>query len=161
MGKCSVIKMKVSLEELDKLISTTVGAWRIKRMMVIRMLLVEPQTAAKVAKAIGYSIANVHQIVSGFNRNGLTSFELKGRGQRQNAHLSLEEEVRFFNSIAEKLAKGEKLTVLQVKEAFEERVGEKVHESTVYRLIKRHNWQKILHRPRKPKSDIAEQEKIQ
>lgn len=40
--------------------------------------------------------------------------------------------------------------------AWEQQLGHQVHNSTVYRLLKRHQWHKIKPRPRHPKADPEE-----
>jgi winged helix-turn-helix protein len=42
--------------------------------------------------------------------------------------------------------------------AYEERISHSVHETTIYRLLRRHGWRKVQPRPRHPKADIAAQE---
>ena len=48
-------------------------------------------------------------------------------------------------------------TAAQIKQAFEAQVGHEVAESTIYRLLDRHGWRKLVPRPVHPKADPAEQ----
>ena len=45
-----------------------------------------------------------------------------------------------------------------IKKAYEQELGKSVPKSTVYRMLARHNWRKIVPRPRHPKADIEAQE---
>ncbi len=49
------------------------------------------------------------------------------------------------------------LTVADIQQAYWERTGQAVARSTVYRLLERHGWRKVVPRPRHPKADIAAQ----
>jgi hypothetical protein len=55
---------------------------------------------------------------------------------------------------------GEIATVGQIWHAFEQRVGHTVDDSTIYRLLHRHGWRKLVPRPRHPKSDLETQEQF-
>lgn len=52
---------------------------------------------------------------------------------------------------------GGMLTVSELQQAYRERVGKEVARSTVYRLLQRHGWRKVVPRPRHPKADVAAQ----
>ena len=45
----------------------------------------------------------------------------------------------------------------QIQQAYQEQLGKEVAPSTVYRLLDRHGWRKVVPRPRHPKADIAAQ----
>ena len=53
--------------------------------------------------------------------------------------------------------RGELATAGEIKRAFEAQVGHKVDESTIYRLLHRHRWRKLMPRPRHPKANADEQ----
>ena len=40
------------------------------------------------------------------------------------------------------------------------KVGHEVDESTIYRLLNRHGWRKLMPRPRHPQADLQEQEEF-
>src|SRR5204863_9284977 len=47
-------------------------------------------------------------------------------------------------------------TIVHIKQAFEKRVGHEVDETTIYRLLERHQWRKLVPRPFHPKADKEE-----
>ena len=49
------------------------------------------------------------------------------------------------------------LKVAPIQRAYEQRIGKEVASSTVYRLLERHGWRKVVPRPRHPKTDVAAQ----
>jgi transposase len=72
--------------------------------------------------------------------------------------LSKDEEKAFLEPFIEQAAKGQIVTTKLIKQAFEQHVGQEVDESTIYRLLQRHQWRKIVPRPVHPKADPEEQE---
>ena len=57
-------------------------------------------------------------------------------------------------------AQGELTTTEEIWRAFEARVGHEVDNSTIYRLLARHGWRKLMPRPRHPKADPQAQEQF-
>ncbi len=55
---------------------------------------------------------------------------------------------------------GELATTEEIWRAFEARVGHQVDNSTIYRLLSRHGWRKLMPRPRHPKADPQAQEQF-
>jgi len=49
------------------------------------------------------------------------------------------------------------LKVAEIQRAYEQRVGKPVAPSTIYRLLERHGWRKVVPRPRHPKTNRAGQ----
>ena len=48
----------------------------------------------------------------------------------------------------------------QIWQAYAQRIGHKVDDSTMYRLLHRHGWRMVTPRPRHPKSDLETQEQF-
>ncbi|WP_143861885.1 helix-turn-helix domain-containing protein [Nostoc linckia] len=44
-------------------------------------------------------------------------------------------------------------TAMQIKLAYEKECGFAVHKTTIYRLLERHQWRRIVPRPTHPKKD--------
>ena len=55
---------------------------------------------------------------------------------------------------------GEIATAAEIQQAFEARVGHEVDDSTIYRLLNRHDWRKLMPRPRHPKANIEAQQQF-
>ena len=114
-------------------------------------------SAAEIARLLGWSVATVHMLHSRYTREGETLFDLKTKGGRRNQHLTPEEEAELLTPFLEKAAKGGVLVVSDIHAAFEAVVGKRVPPSTIYRLLHRNNWRKIVPRPQHPKADPAAQ----
>jgi transposase len=80
-----------------------------------------------------------------------------GRGGRRHENLSLDEEKALLEEFSPVAERGGMLEVSAVKAAYEARVGHAVPKSTVYRMLKRHGWRKVVPRPQHPKNDPARQ----
>jgi len=79
-------------------------------------------------------------------------------GGRRRQLLSLEEEKEFLEPWVQKAEKGGVLVVPPIHEALEKRLGHKVAESTVYRMLARHGWRKVAPDTCHPKRDPEAQE---
>lgn len=72
--------------------------------------------------------------------------------------MSLEAEQTLLSQLTPQAKAGKLTTRIKLKQAYEQKVGHKVHNSTVYRLLQRHHWGKRKPRPIHPKADPDEQE---
>jgi transposase len=112
-------------------------------------------SAAQIAQLLGWSTATVHVLHSRWSKEGDTLFDLGGRGGRRHQYLSLEEEQALLAPFAERANVGGMLTVAEIQQAYLERTGKTVAPSTIYRLLNRHGWRKVVPRPRHPKTDVT------
>jgi transposase len=115
-------------------------------------------SAADVADALNYKLQTVHLIWHQWLQEKESLFQRPAPGGRKHAYLTLEEERQFLAPFFESAAAGGVLTVAEIKAAYERRVKRKVAASTVYRLLHRHGWRKLMPRKRHPKSDPKQQE---
>lgn len=128
-----------------------------QRWLIIYQALVDPREAAQIAKHCGVSTTTVHHLISAYNRRGVAAVETAGKGGRRYQYLTLEQEQQFLAPFFAQARVGSISTAAQIKQAFEAQVGHEVAESTIYRLLDRHGWRKLVPRPVHPKADPAEQ----
>ena len=114
-------------------------------------------SAAQIAQLLGWSTATVHVLHSRWGKEGDAIFDLHGRGGRRHQHLSVEKEQALLAPFVKRAEGGGMLTVTEIQQAYETRTGIQVAPSTVYRLLDRHGWRKVVPRPRHPKADVAAQ----
>ena len=114
-------------------------------------------TAAQIAQLLGWATATVHVIHSRWAKEGDAVFELRGRGGRRHQHLSAEQEAQVLAAFGAKADAGGMLKVAEIQRAYEHKIGKAVAPSTIYRLLERHGWRKVVPRPRHPKLDVAAQ----
>jgi len=102
----------------------------------------------------------VHQVISTYNRLGVEAVQTPGKGGRRHEYLTLQEEQDFLAPFFARAESGEIATSAQIQQAFEARVGQEVDDSTIYRLLNRHGWRKLMPRPRHPKASKEAQEQF-
>ncbi len=147
----------LSAEELARRWKYDPRPHRRQRWLIIYQALVDPREAAQIAKHCGVSTATVHQLISAYNRRGVEAVETPGKGGRRHQYLTLEQEQQFLAPFFAQAQAGTIATAAQIKQAFEAKVGQEVAETTIYRLLDRHGWRKLVPRPVHPKADPEEQ----
>lgn len=147
-----------SVEEVKKNMDDASRPLFRKRWRIIYHALVDPQPAEVIALHCGVAKDTVHQLISRYNRFGLAAIETGGKGGRKRCYLTLEQEKQFLEPFFERAAKGEIATCAEIHAAYEAHIPHQVDESTIYRLLARHGWRKVLPRPKHPKADREKQE---
>jgi transposase len=150
----------LSLAEVKHRMKTDQSAMVRQCWLINYNALVEPRKAEEIARHCGVSKATVHAVISRYNRAGAAAIETPGKGGRGRQYLTLEEEQKFLAPFFAQAECGEIATGGQIWQAFEQRVRHAVDDSTIYRLLHRHGWRKVMPRPRHPKSDLNTQEQF-
>lgn len=148
----------LSVEEVKARMKSDPRAFCRGRWLIIYNALVAPRTAQEIATHCGVSVDTVHQVVSRYNRFGPQAVETAGKGGRHREYLAAEEERSFLAPYFARAERGEIATTAEIQRAFEERVGHQVDDSTIYRLLNRSGWRKLVPRARHPKANQEEQE---
>lgn len=117
-------------------------------------------SASDVATAVGLSVNTVRCLQSRFRLRGQGVLTGVGRGGRRRENLTLEEEDELLHPFLEQAGSGGVLEVGPIKAAYEEAVGHVVPKSTVYRVLARHGWRKLVPRRRHPKAQGELQEEF-
>lgn len=160
MARVTRAASHLSAEEVKQRLKYDPRPWCRQRWLIIYTALIEPRKAEEIAKHCGVSKAMVHQVICAYNREGPEAVETPGRGGRRHEYLSVEEEKQFLAPFFARAQSGEIATVIEVKLAFEGQIGHEVEESTIYRLLNRHGWRKLMPRPKHPKGSKEEQERF-
>jgi len=99
-------------------------------------------TQPLIAAAMGVSLSTV-------NRAHMTyDAETKRRTQREN--MTLEEEKALLARFAKAAGAGEMLNIHDLKAAYEKAIWHETSKSTIYNLLARHGWRKLMPRPFHP-----------
>lgn len=160
MARITRAALHLSIEEVKNRLKTDSRAFCRQRWLIIYNALVEPRKAEEIARHCGVSKATVHAVISSYNRLGVGAVETVGKGGRRRQYLTLEEEKEFLAPFFAQAQAGEIATAGQIWRAFEKRVGQEVDDSTIYRLLNRHGWRKLMPRPRHPKANPQAQEQF-
>jgi transposase len=106
--------------------------------------------AKQIAAMVNHSVSSVEHIIGIYFRNGLEGLTAKKReGNRRN--LSHTQEKELLSSFEEKAKNGYMLTISEIQEEYCKYVEHKVAVSTIYRMLARHGWRKIMPRSKHPK----------
>jgi transposase len=160
MARITRAAAHLTLEEVKTRMRTDPRPLYRQRWLIIYNALVAPRKAEEIARHCGVSKATVHQVISTYNRLGVVGVETPGKGGRRHQYLTREEEEQFLAPFFTRAQAGEIATVREIWQAFEQRVGHHVDDSTIYRLLDRHGWRKLMPRPRHPKADPQAQEQF-
>ena len=145
------------VEEVKQRMRQDPRFWVRQRWWIVYNALIAPRKAEEIARHTGASVTTVQRVISGYNRQGLAALETPGKGGRRHEYLTAEQEQEFLAPFFARGESGELVTVGEIKRTFEARVGHEVEESTMYRLLHRHGWRKLMPRPRHPKASAEEQ----
>lgn len=114
-------------------------------------------TQPAIAETMGVSLSTVNRAHMAFDRGGLTALAPKRSGGRIRENMTLAEEKALLARFAKAAGAGEMVNILELKAAYEQAIGHSTSNSTVYNLLARHGWRKLMPRPYHPKRDLAAQ----
>jgi transposase len=114
-------------------------------------------TQPAIAAAMGVSLSTVNRAHMAYDRDGIKALKPKPNGGRKHENMSLAEEKALLARFAKAAGAGEMLNIHHLKAAYEKAIGHSTSDSTVYNLLHRHGWRKLMPRPFHPKRDLAAQ----
>src|SRR5881227_2654342 len=150
----------LSVDEVKERMKTERRPWVREHWWIIYNALVAPRKAEEIALHTGVSATTVHRVISTYNRLGPTALETPGKGGRRHEYLTWQEEKEFLAPFFAQAHNGEIATGAQIQRAFEAKIGHEVDDSTIYRLLARHGWRKLMPRPAHPKASKEAQEQF-
>ena len=105
---------------------------------------------SEIAKITKYSESRVSALACTYANEGISYFEQENRlgGNRRN--LAFEEESDMLKEFEEVSEEGQIITVAGIKSVYEEKIGHKSGGETIYRVLKRHGWSKLMPRSKHP-----------
>jgi len=157
MSKKTIAKQHLSAIEVVQKIKTTVGFWRVQKWLIVYNALNYSRSSKEIAEHLAVSKSLVNKTISEYNRYGQSSIETVGKGGRRHSYLTVEEEQKFLEKFTTEAEKGSIATANEIKEAYEKLIGKQVHKTTIYRMLKRNGWRKIMPLPHHPQKDEKSQ----
>lgn len=148
----------LSCEDLKARLNRTNDRQGVQKTLVVLNATIRPRLAKDIAEHVGVGTQTVHNWMSVYNRFGPEAFFDKKPRKPSPKLLTDEEERSFIEPFIQKASTGQIATAAQIQQAFEDFLGFTVHHSTVYRLLERHQWRKVIPRPAHPKGDPRTQE---
>ena len=125
----------------------------------IQMILLRESGMAQpaIADAMGVSLSTVNRAHMAYDHGGIKALKPKPSGGRKRENMTLTEEKTLLRRFANAAGAGEMLNIHDLKAAYERAIGHATSNSTVYNLLARHGWRKLMPRPFHPKRSIAAQ----
>lgn len=149
--------LHLALSEVRQRMKREPRFWVRQRWWIIYHVLIAPRTASEIAKQAGVSPRTVRRVISSYNRLEPAALETPGTGGRRHQYLTAEQERAFLALFVARAQQGEMATAGQIHLALQEQMKHPIHFATVYRLLARHGWRKLMPRPSHPKADPQEQ----
>jgi transposase len=135
--------------------------WKIppaQRQRIQMVLLRESgMTQPLIAAAMGVSLSTVNRAHMAYDQGGIKALKPRPSGGRKRENMSLWEEKALLARFAKAAGAGEMSNIHDLKAAYEKAIGHQTSSSTIYNLLARHGWRKLMPRPFHPKRDIAAQ----
>jgi transposase len=148
----------LSIDAVQAKLQSAVNVTQRCRWLIIYHALVDPRPARQIGLHTGVSVATVRLVISTYNRLGPAALDTPGKGGRRNEYLTVTEEQAFLAPFFARAARGDIATSSEIHHALEAHLGHAIHQSTVYRLLERHAWRKLVPRPTHPQADPIAQE---
>lgn len=108
-----------------------------------------------IAQAVGLSASHVRRVWSEYLRGGLAAGQGRPKGGRRHQNLTLAQERTVLAPWQGQAQRGKLITARSIKVDYEKHLGRAVPDSTVCRLLARHQWRRIVPRPKHPKDNPA------
>lgn len=156
MVKCSageIRRLKTALHEKN------VADKQHQRIQMV-LLREEGLTQPAIAAAIGVSLSTVNRAHMAYDSGGIQALKPKPCGGRQRQNMTIAKEKVLLARFAKAAGAGELLNIHDLKRAYERAIGHSTGNSTVYDLLARHGWRKLMPRPFHPKQDMAAQKEF-
>ena len=149
------------LTHAQKLVQEAKTARELKAGLSIVLPQVCKMTCAETAKILGVGVATVVRMQRGIRDQVTEKTNQKSTwGGWRRQLLSTQEEAAFLAEWRAKAEHGGILIVPPMHAALEERLGQKIALSTVYRMLARHGWRKVEPDTGHPKKDPEAQEEF-
>jgi transposase len=153
MAKCT----KPQVRELKTALRWKIPAAQRQRIQMV-LLRESGMTQPAIAEAMGVSLSTVNRAHMAYDRSGIKALKPKPIGGRKRENMTVTQEKALLARFAKAAGAGEMLNIHDLKRAYEQQIGHQTSNSTVYDLLARHGWRKLMPRPHHPKRDLAAQE---
>lgn len=152
MVKCT----KRQIRELEQALRWKIAAAHRQRIQMV-LLRESGMTQPAIAAALGVSLSTVNRAHMAYDGGGIEGLKPKPIGGRQRENMTLAKEKALLARFAKAAGAGEMLNIHDLKAAYEQAIGHQTSNSTVYNLLVRHGWRKLMPRPFHPQRDLAAQ----
>lgn len=147
-----------NIEEIKQAMKITTSKAEFQRLQCVYLAdTQQDMTAEVIGEIVRLSPHRVKMIHINFRKKGMEAIKEK-RGGRYRENMTFEEEIELLREFEEESLSGRLIVASRIKSVYETKVGREVAESTIYRMLARHGFRKIVPYQRHPKADKEEQE---
>jgi len=134
---------------IKKVYKKTHGAKDRNKLLCLKLRIVQGFTIEHISEITEYSLSTVSHVISLYNKNGIDEILTKKyNGNHRN--MTPDEEKTFLEPFRKQAIAGEILEVSDIIRAYSNTLSKKVSKSTVYHLLHRNGWRKIMPRSKHP-----------
>lgn len=130
---------------------------RVEKLLEVLTLRYEGKSNREITEKTGYNERYVTTLLAKYRKLGLEEF-IRIKQTSHHRKMTESEEARILEKCEELSGAGKVLTVADIRQVFEEELGEKTATSYVYRVLKRHGWRKVMPRSKHPKAASEEEQ---
>ena len=146
------------ISDISKAMKESKNPGHFRRIQCVYLAMLNPlMTADEIGTATLFTARNVGYIFADYRKHGLEGLEDR-RGGRHRENLTYAQESEFLAPFEQDSQSGSIVTASKIKKAYEKKVGKKVAESTIYRILNKHGFRRIVPYRRHKKADKEEQE---
>lgn len=120
-----------------------------KRILSLKLRIIKGFTTKRISEITELSASSIDTLISEYNKYGLEKILLKKQGGNHR-NITEQEEKSFLLDFEKQAEKGCILEIALIQKAYEEKIDRKVTKSTVYTLLRRHGWRKVMPRSKHP-----------
>ena len=121
-----------------------------QRFLCVWLRIEQGLTTKEIARVLNWNANTIRFTQSDFIVRGTKALVDEKRGGRRRQLLTLEEEKGFLATFQDRADSASMIVANEIKAALEKQLGHSIHKTTVYRLLKRHGWRKVVPRPKHP-----------
>lgn len=105
----------------------------------------------EIAERLGLHKTSISAMCMRYMREGLEEYA-RNKYTSHNRLLSEEEETAILERFRKEAEAGHEVTVKEIKAEFDKACGKDTGNVYIYKVLKRHNWRKVMPRPKHPKA---------
>lgn len=131
------------IERAQELLANAKSAMQVKQAQAVLFPLLFGLTIKQTAERIGLSLGWTSRLRSAFIKSSGTA-KIDGRGGRNRQLMSKEEEANFLDTFVEKASRGGVIVVAEIRTALESHLNKTIALASVYNILHRNGWRKIM-----------------
>jgi transposase len=117
-------------------------------------------SASEIAVALGWHRSSVNRVLAQVQQQGIAALMMHERGGRRHEYLTWDQERELVEHFVQEAMQAQIVIIDDIKRAYEKQVGRRVPKSTVYRMLERHQWRKLMPGSAHPKQNLEAQERF-